>query len=313
MGVSDIAGWGAFLLVWPRLSVRRLPRRHGRQHVCTLSAGAPCEQCRQGRPSRDGCGQRAGGPRQQAGGWPTAPRWPTARARAQEGARRNDLLGEYTGELVGQAEADRRGRAYDRDGCSYLFNLDRDWVLDARRRGNKLRFVNHRRARVRLHAALPATAALATPRAGRGWRMPARARLRAAGRGRAGRRSAAQKLHCLGASARPPRLRRRPAGASARGSGMGGPPSCASCACPTLPYAMLRRARARAQHGAQLPRGGAAGAGRPPGGHPGGAGHPGRPRAHAGLPLRPRARAGLAQCRPVVEAVRGVAVRCSFS
>lgn len=66
----------------------------------------------------------------------------------QEDAKRNDLIGEYTGELVGQAEADRRGTAYDRDGSSYLFNLDQDWVLDAHRRGNKLRFVNHRRARV---------------------------------------------------------------------------------------------------------------------------------------------------------------------
>ena len=66
----------------------------------------------------------------------------------QEDAKRNDLIGEYTGELVGQAEADRRGKAYDRDGSSYLFNLDQDWVLDAHRRGNKLRFVNHRRAHV---------------------------------------------------------------------------------------------------------------------------------------------------------------------
>jgi len=57
--------------------------------------------------------------------------------------RKDEFLGEYTGDLITQDEADRRGRIYDRIDNSYLFNLNEQWVLDARHRGNKLRFANH--------------------------------------------------------------------------------------------------------------------------------------------------------------------------
>eukprot|EP00798_Chlamydomonas_sp_ICE-L_P004267 gene4267-14378_t len=60
-----------------------------------------------------------------------------------DACKKDDFLGEYTGDLITQDEADRRGRIYDKINNSYLFNLNEQWVLDARHRGNKLRFANH--------------------------------------------------------------------------------------------------------------------------------------------------------------------------
>jgi SET domain-containing protein len=62
---------------------------------------------------------------------------------AQEDVQKNELVGEYTGELIEHDEAERRGKAYDRDNNSYLFNLNSALVIDARQRGNKLRYANH--------------------------------------------------------------------------------------------------------------------------------------------------------------------------
>ncbi|KAL1824293.1 hypothetical protein ACET3Z_011071 [Daucus carota] len=56
---------------------------------------------------------------------------------------KHDYLGEYTGELISHREADKRGKIYDRVNHSFLFNLNDQYVLDAYRKGDKLKFANH--------------------------------------------------------------------------------------------------------------------------------------------------------------------------
>lgn len=62
---------------------------------------------------------------------------------AGETIERGELIQEYVGEVVGQMEAERRGSICDIINRSYLFDLTDDWVVDAMRVGNKMRFANH--------------------------------------------------------------------------------------------------------------------------------------------------------------------------
>ena len=57
----------------------------------------------------------------------------------------DEMIIEYVGQMVRQAVADEREKRYEAAGIgsSYLFRVDHDYIIDATRRGNLARFINH--------------------------------------------------------------------------------------------------------------------------------------------------------------------------
>ncbi|KAH8100737.1 hypothetical protein DFH11DRAFT_1524916 [Phellopilus nigrolimitatus] len=64
---------------------------------------------------------------------------------AMERVARGEMVIEYVGEVVRAAVADKREKAYERQGIgsSYLFRIDEDLVVDATKKGNLGRLINH--------------------------------------------------------------------------------------------------------------------------------------------------------------------------
>ncbi|WBW75572.1 histone lysine H3-K4 methyltransferase Set1 [Schizosaccharomyces osmophilus] len=64
---------------------------------------------------------------------------------AREHIDKNDMVIEYVGEVIRQRIADNREKNYVREGIgdSYLFRIDEDIIVDATKKGNIARFINH--------------------------------------------------------------------------------------------------------------------------------------------------------------------------
>ena len=68
--------------------------------------------------------------------------------------KKGTFVTEYVGELITFEEAERRGQQYDKEGTTYLFDLDfndsAEFTIDAAHSGNVSHFLNHSVSYVKL-------------------------------------------------------------------------------------------------------------------------------------------------------------------
>ena len=62
---------------------------------------------------------------------------------ANEDIGKDNLIGEYKGELINDEIVSKRDRFKDYEGSTYMFKLDDEYTVDSRRMGNLLRYANH--------------------------------------------------------------------------------------------------------------------------------------------------------------------------
>ena len=64
---------------------------------------------------------------------------------AQEDIGADEMVIEYVGHVIRPVVSDVREKRYEKQGIgsSYLFRIDSDYVVDATKRGNLARFINH--------------------------------------------------------------------------------------------------------------------------------------------------------------------------
>jgi len=62
---------------------------------------------------------------------------------AAEPITKNTRIIDYAGELVRNDQVGRREEQYLREGCIWVFRVNRRWSRDAAVRGNVARFINH--------------------------------------------------------------------------------------------------------------------------------------------------------------------------
>ncbi|KAF2032179.1 SET domain-containing protein, partial [Setomelanomma holmii] len=62
---------------------------------------------------------------------------------AGQDIRKDDMIGEYTGEIISNEESERRAVIYEYEKNMYLFKLNKKQEVDATYMGNKVRFINN--------------------------------------------------------------------------------------------------------------------------------------------------------------------------